>query len=470
MRVEVVSFMAGLTILITGGVMLLVYGLRSRSRERDFLWIGLFALLYGSDLVLRNPVFQLGFKGPNELSEFLPRMLNACSIVPALLLFREYYGSGWRSSLTWLTVAYSVAAASVYGYMIFYHLPEMMPSAGASLIVLIPVVLSVGYLRGYQRPQIARGRLLFAGLLCFFLAFSMDHLRNAETGRWRAGLEPYGFVVLLGCLSVVATQRVLEDERRLRSMTEEMRAATAIQTAILPRTVPSSAAVRIAARYAPMTAVAGDFYDFPTISPDCIALVIIDVMGHGVPAALIASMVKVAVLVQPRQEGHTAATIEALNTLLYKQAPGQYVTGVYLHFNTATKQGTYSAAGHPPPLLWSRTRQRLTKLEGGGLLLGMRPHEPYPELPFSMSGGDRLLLYTDGVTEAENAAGVSFGDEALPAFLEEHGAESTDVFADALQHAVLAWAQSGAAHGQADDITFMVMDCLNDDPAGTPAS
>src|ERR1700761_7550333 len=105
-RTVILTFIASIAICLAGAAALAVWALRFRSKERDLLWIGLFAILYGSDLVLRNPIFQLGFGSTHEVVLFAPRLLNACSIVPALLLFEEYYGRGWHSLLHWLTVGY----------------------------------------------------------------------------------------------------------------------------------------------------------------------------------------------------------------------------------------------------------------------------------------------------------------------------------------------------------------------------
>ena len=86
-----------------------------------------------------------------------------------------------------------------------------------------------------------------------------------EVSHWRAGVEPYGFLCLVVCLSYVTAQRNLSDDKRLVSITDEMRAATRIQEAILPAELPQLEDVRIAVGYAPMTAVAGDLYDFPQL-------------------------------------------------------------------------------------------------------------------------------------------------------------------------------------------------------------
>lgn len=457
MRIEILTFAASLAICLMGGVALAAYAVRFRSRERDLLWIGLFAILYGADLVFHSPLFQMGFSSRREIALFTPRILSACSIVPALLLFEDFYGRGWRSLLHWMIVGYGIAAAGVYGYMFIHHMPELMPSAALILVICVPLVLGIGLITGYKPPKLEYANVLFVGLSCFFIAFSVDHLRNARDGHWRPGLEPYGVIVLLSCLSFVVAKRVLADERRLASLNEEMHAAAAIQESILPRFVPAFQKARIAVRYDPMTAVAGDFYDFPKFSSTSVDILLADVMGHGVPAALVASMVKVAVRTHSTVDSDPAQAIQTLNSILCDEAPGQYVTANYFHLNLATMKGTYAAAAHPAPLLWSGARQQLTTLSEGGLLLGVRKGESYGNSEFPLQPGDRLLLYTDGLTEAENANGEAFGDLRLPGFMAQHAAMDTNTFAQILQNAVLEWSQS-SKRGQTDDITFVVVD------------
>jgi serine phosphatase RsbU (regulator of sigma subunit) len=181
-------------------------------------------------------------------------------------------------------------------------------------------------------------------------------------------------------------------------------------------------------------------------------------MGHGVPAALVASMVKVAVSSQRGHSGEPARVIGELNTILCHEVREQYVTAVYLYLDAVNGTGRYSAAGHPPPLLWRRGRQALEKLEETGLLLGVRPNEPYSESEFSFEIGDRLLLYTDGLLEAENAGGQSFGEAALPTFIQEKQGLGAEQFADLLLNEVLGWSRDGTQPRQEDDITMLVID------------
>ena len=458
MRSAITLLIVGVVVVTLGTAAVTVYVFRRRAHERFLLWFGLFSILYGLVLVVRNAAFRLGYGQPEGVELSVERFINLSTNVPGLLLFEEFYGRGWRSSIRWLIGIYCVAAAAAVADVVYKNSLETIPSPGAVLAILVPLVLALGRLAGYRPPLLPNSRVLFAGLLAFFCAFSFDRLRHPGFGNWHPGIEPYGFLILVVCLGYVTSQRVIADERRLLSLTDEMRAATKIQEAILPHTVPSLKNVQIAVRYAPMTAVAGDLYDFPTVGPNCIGVLVADVKGHGVPAALVASMVKVAVSSQLERNGEPASIIAGLNTVLCREVHEQYVTAVYLNVDEVNRTGRYSAAAHPPPLLWRRGGQVLEKLEGGGLLLGVRPNEPYEETKFSFEMGDRLLLYTDGLLEAENAREQSFGDEVLPSFIQENQNLGTEQFADLLLSEVLSWSRDGAQGGQEDDITVLVID------------
>ena len=373
------------------------------------------------------------------------------------MLFEEFYGHGWRSSIRWLLVIYGALSAVAIGGMLFRHPFGMVLPPGAVLVIMVPAVLAIGRLAGYRPPSLPNSRVLFTGLIVFFVTFSIDRVLHTELKNWHTGLEPYGFLVLVICLWYVISQRVIADEKRLVSLTDEMRAARRIQEAILPRTIPSVESVQLAARYAPMTSVAGDLYDFPTASPNGVGVLVADVMGHGVPAALVASMVKVAVSNGLKACREPSSIIAGLNATLCDEAHEQYVTAVYMFLDAATRVGRYASAAHPPGLLWRRRQQRLERLDGSGLLLGVRPDEKYTTHEVSFEFGDRLLLYSDGLVEAENADGESFGDAALPNFIKEKQNLGTEQFVDLLLKKVLAWSRHGSK-GQGDDITIVVID------------
>jgi phosphoserine phosphatase RsbU/P len=441
-----------------GVAAVILYGFRRRDRERFLLWFGLFSILYAIVLIVRNSTFRMGFGQPQTIGLAVDHIISLSTVVPGLLLFEDFYGRGWRNSVRWLIGIYCAVAIFAATGITHQHHSRLILPPGTVLVISVPIVLAVGYIAGYRPPLLPHRRVLFAGLISFFCAYSIDRLLHRQVGNWHAGVEPYGFLVLVICLWFVAIQRVVADDRRLHSLNDEMRAATRIQKAILPREIPILENATIAVRYAPMADVAGDLYDFVTSRPCCMGVVVADVIGHGVPAALVASMVKVAVSTSCRNEGGPAGIISGLNTVLCKEAREQYVTAAYLYLDTASGIGRHAAGAHPSPLLWRRRAQTLEKLGESGLLLGVRASETYDESEFHFEGGDRLLVYTDGLTEAENAAEESFGETALPAFIHNMRDCGTEEFADDLLREALAWSRDGRGKGQTDDITIVVID------------
>ena len=458
MQSAIALLIVGTVIATLGAAAIIVHVFRRRELERFLLWFGLFSILYGTTLVVRNSVFRLGFGKPQEVWISVERLISLATIIPGLLLFEAFYGRGWKSSIRWLLAVYCALSAVAIGGMAFPHPFGIILPPGAVLVIMVPLILAIGRLAGYRPPIVPNSRVLFTGLIVFFVAFSIDRVLHTEMNNWHTGLEPYGFLVLVICLWYVISQRVIADERRLVSLTDEMRAARKIQEAILPRTVPSVENVQIAARYAPMTSVAGDLYDFPTVCPSGVSVLVADVMGHGVPAALVASMVKVAVSNGLKASREPSSVIAGLNATLCEAAHEQYVTAVYMYLDTATRVGRYASAAQPPGLVWRRDRQTLERLDGAGLLLGVRPNESYAARDVSFEVGDRLLLYSDGLVEAENAEGESFGDLALPAFIQEKQNLGAEQFVDLLLKNVLAWSRDGSMKGQKDDITIVVID------------
>lgn len=175
-------------------------------------------------------------------------------------------------------------------------------------------------------------------------------------------------------------------------------------------------------------------------------------------------MIKVAASTQRGHDDEPACVIAGLNAVLCTETREQRATAVYLCLDAVNRVGRYSAAAHPPPLLWRRGKQVLEVLAEPGLLLGVRPNEEYAESEFSFETGDRLLLYTDGLTDAENAAGESFGDAALSTFIQEKQDLQAEQFVDLLLKEALAWSYAGTRARQEDDITILVIDLHHDAP------
>jgi phosphoserine phosphatase RsbU/P len=428
----------------------------------------MFACPYGIRLLTNTSLCRAAFGEPELAWQFAGALADLVLMIPALLLFQDFYGRGWRSSVHWVIWGYTVFATCAFTLILIQKRPDLFPAAGIGTVFLLPLVILLGWLKGYRLPWTEDRRLVSLGLIILFLAFAYDRFVRAQMLSWRVWgplspsakepLEPYGVFVLICCLGYAATRRVLTNERELAALGEEMRAARRIQSSILPDAAPKVPGFHAAFRYAPMTAVAGDFYEFLPISPSGLGIIVADVAGHGVPAALVASMLKVAISSSNGNLNHPGKMIAGLNSTLCGQAKGQYATAVYAYLDEASRMGCYSAAGHPPPLLWRKATQRLLPLREGGLLLGVRSNEAYPEEEFWLEAGDRLLIYTDGLVEATSPDGLEFGKVRLEEFIRSHTHLSVDQFAGQLLEEVLAWPGSNNKRAQSDDITIVVID------------
>src|ERR1019366_4934751 len=151
------------------------------------------------------------------------------------------------------------------------------------------------------------------------------------------------------------------------------------------------------------------------------------------------------------------AVLRGLERMLFGQLRGQFVTAAYLWLDTENHRALYSAAGHPPLLRWREGK--LERIESNGLLFGVSGEcDNYPVCAMPIQPGDRFLLYTDGVTEPENAQGDSFGDMRLEEVVRENQSRSPSVLSDELLAELRHWQPSAIA--QQDDITLIVIDVL----------
>jgi phosphoserine phosphatase RsbU/P len=244
---------------------------------------------------------------------------------------------------------------------------------------------------------------------------------------------------------------------QLLTIRKELETARQIQLSILPSEVPKIEGLDIAARYLPMTSVAGDFYDFIVVDEKHIGILVADVSGHGMPAALIASMLKIALAAQVSHADDPAQVLLGLNQVLCGKFQHHYVTAAYLFVDMYKRTLTYAGAGHPPLLLWGAPSQGVRAVVENGLFLGMFPFATYSSVELPLNAGDRVLLYTDGIPETTNPEGVEFGTDCFRQFLELEQSTSADQFADRLLEELSRWSDRGAAEDVDDDITMVAI-------------
>jgi sigma-B regulation protein RsbU (phosphoserine phosphatase) len=427
--------------LVSGG-----FAALRRMREPLLILFGILAGLYGLRLWVQADLSRLLAQDSNVYWR-LYSAVNYLVPIPFVLYLQS---AGLLRSRVGMAAAYALALAdSVLAVATLAFGPRhSYDRINESLVIAALAILIAEFIRKPQRENedfvvVRRGLLLFAGFALWDNVSGMFFaLRKVEA---------VGFAIFLGCLGYVAARRMLRRDRQLNEIQKELDVAKRIQLSILPAEFPHSPHFYVAARYLPMTTVAGDFYDYVVAENGQAGLLIADVSGHGVPAALIASMVKLAAASQRRNASDPAQFLLGMNSALCRNTQNQFVTAAYVYLDSRSRELRYSAAGHPPMLLLRNGG--VVEVHENGLMLALFDSATYETTTRRLEAGDRLLLYTDGLVEACNANGEFLGREGLSAVLRRTSGSPPGEAADLILSAVKNWSAS-----QEDDLTFIVCD------------
>jgi len=251
--------------------------------------------------------------------------------------------------------------------------------------------------------------------------------------------------------TILENARLLEEERVKIRMEDELKIARDIQQGLLPPALPSTGWFRAAGSSIPSTQVGGDYFDVRQVTDDVWAAVVADVSGKGVSSALLASLLQGSFLMA---SGGIEVILERLNAFLLERTRGEkYATVFYCTLNSAGLL-TYINAGHPAPFLVSADG-RLRKLHTSGMPVGMIEGAPFQSVQAQLSYGDKVVIYSDGLTEAENAEGVFLDTERLRVALRDNAARDAPGMHAALLAAVDRFTEGGVIR---DDITALVIE------------
>jgi phosphoserine phosphatase RsbU/P len=422
--------------------------LRSERGDRAPIWFGVYGCLYGIRLAARSDLIQPLL--PAIFWLYLDAFINYAIIAPAVLFVAALLGPGSRFNLKRMG---QIAAA----YALLAMANDLLRGQpGATMWLNPPVVLAAGgfvivHLLVFRRwgswPR--EFRVVIASGIIFLVVAALEtvHILNR--------LEHYAMLLFMTAVGFAVIQRMLATERRFAAVSRDLEIAREIQRSILPGSLPAVPGLRVAARYLPMSEVGGDFYDFDSRRPGGLGLIVADVSGHGVPAALVASMVKVGFAAEAERIDRPGLVLKNINRMLCGKFAGAFVTAACAFIVAADHKLFYASAGHPAPLL-RRSGGQVEALEERGLLLAVADDAEYATAEVELNDGDRLVFFSDGMVEARNAGDEFFGNERLERLLAIHAADAPDVFIERVVVGVQSWVGSGAC--LQDDITVVVVD------------
>jgi sigma-B regulation protein RsbU (phosphoserine phosphatase) len=347
-----------------------------------------------------------------------------------VILYSLCIGNFLSPPLRWLHVLYE--RPSPYEWLIFLTVLS---------VLMLPVYVLTSVIVWWFAPPAPEslGHLIVSGWKLPFLITLAYGLMN----RTKARVERR---------NVELQHMVKAGATRLEVQEQELQRAREIQQSLLPKETPQVPGFAVATAWLPARAVGGDYFDVLRLGNNKLAICIADVSGKGVPAALLMANVQASLRASVRELDSPARVCGIINGMLCESiAADKFVTFFCGVLEADTHTFRYCNAGHPYPILVRSDSVRT--LDQGGAVLGVLPDWKYEDSNVELSSGDRLLLFTDGITEAEDAHSQEFGAERIAAFGKAHATAS----AKQLNEQLLAQVSAFCGAQFQDDATLVVL-------------
>lgn len=252
--------------------------------------------------------------------------------------------------------------------------------------------------------------------------------------------------------------RVRQAQVNLAIAQSEIKIAQQIQASLSPSAPIKSEHFEVTGFCLPADQVGGDYFDYFYRNEDHLDMIIADVSGHSIGPALFMVETRSAIRTQANGLGTPSETLTILNNFLFEDLDkaDYFITLFYLQYDTTFQQLSFANAGHPPPLLFRPSQSECRQLDAEGLILGINKNVVFEEKTITLCQDDLILLYTDGLTEAENANGEFFGIKRVSDIFIQHSQQAPQEIIDALLEQLKQFCQSESFN---DDITLMIFKC-----------
>lgn len=329
---------------------------------------------------------------------------------------------------------------------------------------LVLLDINMPGMNGFEVCKLLKARTAVPIIFITAQSDSSDKLRGLELGASDYIVKPYDKgEVIARIRNQLKLQSLLHElskaneelEDKSKRLDEDLRAAAEVQKSLLPPSNLVLKNVDLAWRFLPSFHIAGDVFQVVPLTENRVAFYMIDVSGHGVAAALVAAAV-----VQSLQSTFLTGSYVSPNKVmefLDKEFPmerfDRYLTAVFCVLDTDTSTLTYSNAGHPAPYI-IKNNGKVELLNEGGTILGLGRHEKFEEGKKKLSAGDKIILFTDGVTECPDKQGELFGDARLRDLLIAHKSKSVGELVESVIKELASFSGDAPVH---DDVSLLAL-------------
>ncbi len=315
---------------------------------------------------------------------------------------------------------------------------------------------------GLEVSRIIRGRYSMFDLPIMMLTAKSrvaDMTAGLDAGANDYLAKPFDKTELLARVkTLIRLKKTVDENKKLTSIKQEIELARKIHFSTIPAEIPRLPGLDITVKYIPMQVIGGDFYDFHRIDDNRIGAFISDISGHGIPAAIVASMVKIAFSMLKDVADQPGQLMKELNRILTGNIKNSFVTAGYALIDRESMKLHYIRSGHEPLLLYRKKTNTIEEITPSGRLIGYSWAENYEMHESDIEAGDRIILYTDGFLEVYNKEremmNINFLKNAIIRGRELSAADLTDSLTGLLKR----W--HGLDEEFEDDVTIVVIDVL----------
>lgn len=453
-------FLLSFIYIVLGFVALLIFIFRIKRLEGYIFYLGLLNIFFGLRFLNENTLVKISEFPAPYFWEFGMPIIALITPIVFILFIRYFIGWGWRYSILGLLI-YSIIQGLFKIVTEYYQSGQSI--YGTSDTVFGFLATGVLFFHMFL-PEMRKNRevqIIGGGLGFYFLALLNDNLAQMQWIPDLVSFDELAYLFFNLCLVYVAISRVTKSEKEFFAVKQDLETARNIQNGILPEKNPKSNEYEVSSAYLPMELIGGDYYDYQIHDDSHIGVLVADVSGHGISAALIASMLKVAFTSQVSNAKQPAIVLQQINHSLAGQLNNEFITAGYFSFDIETKKLIFSSAGHPPLILYRRKDNELKEIRVKGIPIGVFPETTFNESSMQLIKGDRLILYTDGISDVFNAAGEAFGKNRFIELIKEtKNLLVEDATSDILK-GIRKWSGKMEEETYEDDITMVIFDVLD---------